>query len=67
MIIGDFFFLMESGLGSEVDSVPEVFHPSNTVFPGNIVLNLAKQNRCSLLKVYSCSSLVLQLEVGNFE
>lgn len=67
MVKFNLFFLMGSGLDSkEVDSVPRVFHRSNTIH-WNIALNLAKQNRYLLLSIYSCSSLLLQLEAGNFK
>lgn len=59
---------MGSSLGSEVvDSFPQVFHPSNPVFRGNIALNLSNQNRYLLLNMYSYSNSLLQLEVGNLK
>lgn len=50
----------------EIYSLPQILHPT-TLFPGNIALNLAKQNRYLLLNIYSCSNLLLQLEAGNFK
>lgn len=51
----------------EIDSFPQILHPSNTVFSGNIALNLVKQNRYLLLNIYSCSNLLLQLEAEKFK
>lgn len=40
----------------EIDSLPQILHPSNILFPGNIALHLVKQNRYLLLNIYSCSN-----------
>lgn len=50
----------------EIDSLPQILHPSSTVFCVSIALNLVKQNRYLLLNIYSYSNLLLQLEAGNF-
>lgn len=51
----------------EIESLPQILHPSSTLFSGNIALHLVKQNRYLLLNIYSCSNLLLQLEAGNFK